>query len=110
MCISLFYNHIFFTFLPSDVSSNPAVTQGSSQLYEFSGMMKQQQQVLDLQKDLKNLRETRRISAEGIRVRDSTEDVESAYQSKIGELQSTLKNLLEQRQRLASADVRKNMI
>ncbi len=80
------------------------VMQRSSQLLEFHGMMKQQQQVLELQKEMKQLRETRRISAEGL-VKGSPAQLESAYQAKIGELQRTLQNLLQQRQKLQGSEV-----
>ena len=84
--------------------SNP-VLQGTSQIEEFAGMMKQQHQVLELQKEMKQLRETRRISAEGVQVNTSASDLETAYQAKVVELQKTLQSLLQQRQQLASREV-----
>ncbi|XP_072025113.1 uncharacterized protein [Amphiura filiformis] len=86
--------------LKTDVN-NPGL-QGTSQLREFHGMMKQQQQVLELQKEMKQLRRHGSISAEGL-IKGNPTDLESAYQSKIGELQKTLQSLLQQRQKLASS-------
>ena len=82
---------------------NNPVIQGTSQIQEFAGMMKQQQQVLELQKEMKQLRETRRISAEGLQVNASAGDLETAYQAKVVELQKTLQSLLQQRQQLGTS-------